>query len=177
MQPSRVLKYYALRLQRLRGDPRALARGAAIGVFVGLTPTMPLQSVVILFLALVTRSSGLAGIISSCIINNPVTFLPIYYLAAVIGNQVTPYEVDPEQLLPLLNLVISGNSIFESFSILGELGLRTCIVMGVGGFCLALPPGILSYSLILPVFKKIADRRKNRPAADRVPCSSIFPGK
>lgn len=175
MQPSRLLKYYTLRLKRLRGDPRALARGAAIGVFVGLTPTIPLQIVVILFLALVTRSSGIAGIISSCIINNPVTFLPIYYLAAVIGNQVTPYNVDPEQLLPLLNLLVSENTIFESFSIVGEIGLRTCIVMGAGGFCLALPPAILSYSLILPVFKKIADKRKNRPAADRVPCSPIFP--
>ena len=177
MQPSRVLKYYALRLKRLRGDPRALARGAAIGVFVGLTPTMPLQSVVILFLALVTKSSGIAGIISSCIINNPVTFLPIYYLAAVIGNQLTPYKVDPEQLLPLLNLFVSTNTFFESLSILGELGLRTFVVMGVGGICLALPSGILSYALILPVFKKIEDRRKNKPAADRVLRSSIFPWK
>lgn len=177
MQPSRVLKYYTLRLKRLRGDPHSLARGAAIGVFVGLTPTMPLQSVVILFLALVTRSSGIAGIISSCIVNNPVTFLPIYYLTAVIGNQVTPYKIDPEELLPILNLLLSTHTLVESFSIIGELGSRTFIVMGVGGLCLALPPGILSYSLILPVFKKIKARRTNRPAADRVSCASIFPRK
>jgi uncharacterized protein len=177
MQPLRVLRYYALRLKRLPGDPRALARGAAIGVFVGFTPTMPLQSVVILFLALVTRSSGIAGIISSCIINNPVTFLPIYYLAAVIGNQVTPYQVDPEELLPLLNLLLSANTHFESLSVLGDIGLRTFIVMGVGGLCLALPPGLLSYSLILPVFKKITDRRTSRPVAERVSCPSIFQKK
>ncbi len=177
MQPSRVLKYYALRLKRLRGDPRALARGVAIGVFVGLTPTIPLQCGVILLLALVTRSSGIAGIISSCIVNNPLTFLPIYYLAAVIGNQVTPYSVDPEKLRPLLDLLVSTNTIFEFLSILGELGLRTFVVMGVGGLCLALPPGLLSYSLLLPVFKKIDARRRNRSAAADNSRASIFPRK
>jgi hypothetical protein len=163
MQPSRVLKYYTLRLKRLRGNPRALARGTAIGVFVGFTPTMPLHTAIILPLALVTRSSAIAGIISSWIICNPVTFLPIYYLAAVIGNHVTPYELDPEHVGPLLNLLLSTHNILKSLSIIGELGYRTLIVMGVGGFCLALPLGILSYYLVLPFFKRIDERRNKRP--------------
>ncbi|MDP3478975.1 MAG: DUF2062 domain-containing protein, partial [Desulfoprunum sp.] len=50
MRLKRLGKYYYLRFLRLKGDPYSLAFGTAIGVFVGLTPTMPLHTAIILIL-------------------------------------------------------------------------------------------------------------------------------
>ena len=45
MKLNRLGKYYYLKFIRLKGDPRSLALGTAIGVFVGLTPTIPLHTI------------------------------------------------------------------------------------------------------------------------------------
>ncbi|MEA1867995.1 MAG: DUF2062 domain-containing protein, partial [Thermodesulfobacteriota bacterium] len=43
--PGRTVRYQWLRLVRLRGDPFVLARGIAIGTFIGLTPTIPFHTI------------------------------------------------------------------------------------------------------------------------------------
>ena len=106
----RINKYYFLRLKRLRGSPRALAGGTAIGVFIGLTPTMPLHTILIILLALLTRTSAVAGIIFSWLVCNPLTYLPIYYLSAVIGNHITPYELNLEKVQAILDHVLAAGS-------------------------------------------------------------------
>ena len=37
IQPQRAARYYYLRFIRLQGDPHTLARGVAIGLFIGVT--------------------------------------------------------------------------------------------------------------------------------------------
>lgn len=158
----RINKYYFLKLKRLRGTPRALAGGTAIGVFIGLTPTMPLHTLFILLLAFATRTSALAGIIVSFMVCNPLTYLPIYYLAAALGNFATPYELNLEKVRMILEHVLNADTVKESLSIIAGLGYEALIVMGVGGFLLALPLGILSYYFSLPFFTQIQRTRMKK---------------
>ena len=155
----RINKYYFLRLKRLRGSPRALAGGTAIGVFIGLTPTMPLHTILIILLALLTRTSAVAGIIFSWLVCNPLTYLPIYYLSAVIGNHITPYELNLEKVQALLDHVLAAGSFRKSLTIVMELGYEALTVMIAGGFCLALPLAAVSYYLALPFFTGIQKKR------------------
>jgi uncharacterized protein (DUF2062 family) len=81
MNIKRLGRYYFLKFIRLKGDPKSLAAGTAIGVLIGLTPTIPLQSAFILALTLVTRTSVVAAMTAGWIICTPLTYVPIYYLS------------------------------------------------------------------------------------------------
>lgn len=155
----RVSKYYFTKFKRLRGTPKGLAGGTAIGVFIGLTPTIPLHTVLIVFLAFATRTSVLAGIIVSWLVCNPLTYLPIYYFSAVIGNYITPYELNVGTIQLLLNEIISGESLQQSLTFIAELGYEAMVVLVVGGIVLALPFTIISYYLALRFFIKLQKKR------------------
>lgn len=160
----RFFKYYFIRFKRLQGSPHALAGGTAIGVFVGLTPTMPFHTLLIVFLSLLSRTSALAGIIVSWIVCNPLTYLPIYYLSALIGNHLTPYELNLGNVQNALEQVMAGGGIRNSLAILLDSGYEALVVMGVGGLCLALPFAIVSYYLALYFFLHIHKKRINKRA-------------
>lgn len=152
MNFDRIGRYYYRRFQRLRGDPYALAGGFAIGVFIGITPTMPLHTVVIILLTLATRTSTIAGILSSWLACNPLTYFPIYYFSLVIGNSVTPYELNWEKLKSALDILLSSESFSTSIHTIIGLGFEAVIVMLVGGCILAVPFTLVSYYLSLKFF-------------------------
>jgi len=158
----RFIKYYFLKFRRLQGSPHALAGGTAIGVFVGLTPTIPFHTLLIVLFSLLTRTSTLAGIIISWIVCNPLTYLPIYYLSALVGNHLTPYELNLINFQGALEQAMAGDGIQNSLAILAGSGYEAMVVMGVGGFCLALPFAVVSYYLALKFFVQIQQKRINK---------------
>lgn len=162
MKPDRLGKYYYLRFKRLKGDPRSLAIGFAIGVFVGITPTMPLHTVIILLLTLLTRSSAIAGILSSWLVCNPLTYIPIYYFSMVIGNAVTPYHLSWEKIKGALDLLLSADSLRHSLGTLSSLGMEASVVMISGGILLAIPFTAASYVLSLKFFIAYQKKRMQK---------------
>lgn len=155
----RSIKYYFFKFKRLQGSPHALAGGTAIGVLVGLTPTIPFHTVLIVLGTLLTRTSTLAAIFVSVLVCNPLTYFPIYYLSAVVGNRLTPYELNLAIVRRSLEQVIAGGGIQNSLTILVESGYEVLVVMSVGGFFLALPFAVVSYYLALIFFLKIQKKR------------------
>lgn len=162
MKPNRLSKYYYRRLQRLKGDPRFLAGGFAIGVFIGITPTMPLHTVIIILVTLATRTSAITGILSSWIVCNPLTYFPIYYFSLVIGNAVTPYHLNWDKIKGALDTILSPGSFTESISTVLSLGYEATAVMLVGGIILAIPFTIASYYLSLRFFIAMKTKRIQR---------------
>ncbi len=159
MNYSRIPRYYYRRFQRLKGDPYALAGGFAIGVFIGVTPTIPLHTVVIIILTIVTKTSTVAGILSSWIVCNPLTYLPIYYFSMKIGNVITPYHLSWSKIKDVVDLLIAGDSFSTSIHAIAGLGYETLTVMLTGGTVLAIPFTIASYYLSLNFFISIEKKR------------------
>lgn len=159
---SRINKYYYLRLKRLRGDPRILAGGTAIGVFVGLTPTIPLHTLLVIAFTLITRTSTIAGIITSLLVCNPLTYFPIYYFSANLGNLITPYEINRQWLETVFYQLINSETFFDSVRILGNLGYETIVVMLAGGILLALPFTVFSFYVSLYFFRKYSASSKKK---------------
>lgn len=166
MNLQRYIKYYSLRFKRLQGSPRTLAGGTAIGVLIGLTPTMPFHTILIVFLTLVTRTSTLAAIIVSWIVCNPLTYLPIYYLSALIGNHLTPYELNLNSVRSTLEMSMQGAAIQKTMAILLGSGYEALIVMVVGGFILASPFALISYYLSFKFFVQIQKKRMTKHVLD-----------
>ncbi len=160
MRYNRIGKYYYLRFLRLKGDPYSLAFGTAIGVFVGITPTIPLHTAIILVLTFMTRTSTIAGVLSSWLICNPLTYIPIYYFSTVVGNALTPYELNWQMIQEVVQALSSSKSIALSFDILVGLGFEALAVLIVGGCVLALPFALVSYYISLYTFLKIRAKRQ-----------------
>jgi uncharacterized protein (DUF2062 family) len=159
IKPRRAARYYYLRFIRLRGRPHVLARGVAIGTFIGITPTIPFHTILALLLALVLRGSKVAALLSTVIVSNPVTLVPQYYLSWQIGNWLTPKKHSWEEVSRLMESLTDGASYGETFTALGEIGLNSFMILLAGGIVLALPFTIAFYFLSDRLFRSIQKKR------------------
>ncbi|MDD3814331.1 MAG: DUF2062 domain-containing protein [Desulfocapsaceae bacterium] len=162
MDLKRIARYYYLKFMRLKGDPQSLAFGTAIGVFIGVTPTMPLHTILIILITVVTRTSTIAALLGSLMVCNPITYVPQYYLATIIGNVLTPYQLSWARIKEVLEILLHHPGLQKSLEALFGLGYEAAIVLVVGGIVLALPFAIVSYFISLRLFVKIRQKRSQR---------------
>jgi len=165
MNLIRTLKYHWLKFRRLQGDPRKVALGAAIGIFIGITPTLPFHTFLILGLAPLFRASVIAAYLGIWV-SNPLTWVPQYLLA---------YEVGAFLLFRGEPLRIPAQANLAAFL---DLLWRGGLALQVGGLIIAVLPAIASYFLTLWAIKRYRQRRArsiqrvplippDRPAASR----------
>ena len=166
MTLKRIIRYHWLKFKRLQGEPRRVALGAALGVFIGFTPTIPFHTALVLTLAPLLGVSVVAAYMGIWV-SNPVTWVPQYLLA---------YEVGKYLLFPGQSpLCIPDHTDYSTFlCVLGRGGLA----LQVGGLLIAIPPAILTYFVTLWAVKRYRQRRarsvprvcllsEDRPAASR----------
>lgn len=142
-----------VRVKELQGDPRYIATGMAIGVFVGVTPTIPFHTIIAIALAFILKGSKPAAVIGAWFAN-PVT-IPFFYmgsfkLGTLILNKPIPFDVK-----------------FESITALMPLGLDATIAMIVGGAILGIPPAFIAYILTYRIMNKVREKAKSRKQASK----------
>ena len=153
MPLNRVLRYHWLRFRRLQEDPWKIAGGMALGVFVGITPTIPFHTVAVLSLAAVLRVSPVTAFIGIQI-GNPLT-IPAIYLAA--------YKVGRLLLHGGAPLVFPEAFSFKAWiNVLWQGG----VALQVGGVILALPPAIATYFLTLWIVQRYHRRKAAKALSD-----------
>lgn len=162
MKPNRTARYYYLKFLRLQGDPRSLALGVAIGLFVGITPTIPLHTALILTLAWPLRGNILAALIAATAVSNPLTWLPQYYFSWKVGNWLLPGRLSWDRIQDLLGLLTSDASFRENLARLGQMGLEAVVVMLTGGVLLAIPFTCVGYILAFKFFRAIRKKRQEK---------------
>ena len=138
------LKSFWHKIKKLQGEPRYIATGMAIGVFIGITPTIPFHTVIAIALAFLFKGSKPAAAIGVWIAN-PIT-IPIFYIGSFkVGTL-------------LLNRPIPFDVKFESIPELLTLGLDVTVAMVVGGAILGIVPSIISYIVTYRFFKAVRSR-------------------
>jgi hypothetical protein len=162
MKPNRAARYYYLKFLRLQGDPHSLALGVAVGLFVGITPTIPLHTALILILAWLFRGNILAALIAATAISNPLTWLPQYYFCWRLGSWLLPGRLSWTRIQELLGVLTSGTGFKESLALLGQLGLEAVAVMLVGGVLLAIPFTCAGYILSFKFFRALRKKRQEK---------------
>ncbi len=140
------------RIKKLQGDPRYIAMGMAIGVFVSVTPTIPFHTIIAIALAFALKGSKPAAAIGVWFAN-PIT-IPIFYIGSFkLGTLI-------------LNKPIPFDTKFESIKELMTLGLDITIAMVVGGALLGILPAILAYILTFRLIAAVREKaRKKREAS------------
>ncbi len=141
------------RVKKLQGDPRYIAMGMAVGVFVGVTPTIPFHTIIAIALAFVLKGSKPAAAIGVWFAN-PLT-IPIFYIGSfkvgtLIINKPIPFDIK-----------------FESINELMTLGLDVTIAMVVGGALLGILPAILAYILTYRFMVVVRDKARKKKKGSR----------
>jgi hypothetical protein len=129
------LREFYQRFISLKGQPGEIAAGMAIGVFIGVTPTIPFHTVAIIFLCLLFRQNMTAALLGATCISNPIT-IPLFYVAQYeLGRSLLDYEP--------LKVVFNDYSLKTIF----ELGWHIMYPLQVGGFLMAVVFTVPAYFL------------------------------
>jgi uncharacterized protein len=152
----RRFKLNVLRFIRMRESPDEIAKGFALGVFVGLTPTMGIQIPIAIVLAMLLKENKLAAALGVWV-TNPLTAPFIYALEYEIGRVLLGMERArlPEEL---------------SLGIISELGWGVLLPLTVGSLILGAICTALAYALalrFLPVLRTWHIPRWSRPRGKR----------
>jgi len=131
----RQFKLNIIRLVRLRVEPDEIARGMALGLFVGMTPTFGVQMILALFFAFLLRQNKIAALIGVWN-TNPVTAPFIYGVEYELGRA-------------LLGLPRPDASIEFSFEAMRELGWLLASPLCLGSLVLGIPIALVGYALTL----------------------------
>ena len=159
MDFQRLARYYKLRFTRLKGDPRYIAGGIAIGVIFGLTPMSPTP--VAIAIALFTRTSPVAAVLTSYVLGNPVTTAPIYYFSFVLGNLISPHKLHWQDIKHNLDVIMNG-SWSQSLHVIMNMSWETAVILFVGSLVFALPCAIIAYALSLKIFTRLRQKRAEK---------------
>lgn len=128
----RISRFLWIKVLRIEATPHTIAMGLAAGVFIGLLPVLPFQTVLAVSLAFIVRGSKLAAALGTWV-SNPLNWVPCYMLFYYVGKAVVPFEVPPLDLhhVEMMELIHTGWKLFA--------------VMMLGGLIVATPSAIASY--------------------------------
>ncbi|MCK4501433.1 MAG: DUF2062 domain-containing protein [Desulfuromonadales bacterium] len=125
----RQFKLNLIRLARLQNEPDAVARGMALGLFIGFSPTFGCQMLLALFFAFLFRQNKIAAFVGVWV-TNPLTAPLIYGLEYQVGR-----------LLLGLPPLDTANFSYRS------LGTIVGAPLLVGSLALGIPVAIIGYSI------------------------------
>lgn len=148
---QRFVRYWYLRLVRIQATPHTIAIGLAAGVFVGLLPVLPFQTIIAVALAFVVRGSKIAAALGTWV-SNPLNWIPVYMMFYYVGKAVVPFDVPPfnPKHLEMAELI--------------HVGWRLFVAMMVGGLTVATPSAVISYFVTFKAVTAYRDRRRARLA-------------
>jgi uncharacterized protein (DUF2062 family) len=121
----------------IRGEPREVALGFALGIFVGMTPTVGVQMPIAIFIAALFKWSKLSAAIGVWI-SNPLTVPIIYGITYIIGAKLLSLD-------PMFNMTLSPT--WSTLKLMLQKAPQALGAMTVGGALLGIPLAIIGYYL------------------------------
>ena len=145
------------RFLKIRGRPREIALGFALGIFIGMTPTMGIQIPIAVFFAAMLKWSKISAAFGVWI-TNPFTSPFIYGFTYIVGAKLLGLKVTmtmPEDF---------------TWSIVREMLKNAPAIFGaltIGGILIGLPLAVLSYYLSFAAINKYHQSVKEKVAVHK----------
>jgi uncharacterized protein (DUF2062 family) len=155
--PPNTLRRLYERFVRIRGRPREIALGFALGLFVGMSPTMGIQMPIAVFFAAIFKWSKISAAFGVWI-TNPFTAPIIYTVTYFVGANLLGLEA-AMSLPQELNWDIVRDMLKNAPLIFGALT--------AGGVLLGLPLAVLGYYLAFAAVKQYQQRIQAKVAAQK----------
>lgn len=145
------------RFLKIRGEPREIALGLALGILIGMLPVLGLQTVSAVFLASLLKWNKISAMLGT-LISNPLTIPPLYTLTYFVGKKLTGLQhglphFTTSGVETLLNIVRKTPDIF----------LALCL----GGLLLGLPAAAAGYFLSYEALRRYQSGIREKLARQR----------
>ncbi|MCF8044673.1 MAG: DUF2062 domain-containing protein [Desulfarculaceae bacterium] len=155
---KKKIKIPVEKLQDLKGDPHSIAMGVAVGVFVSITPTIPLHTVIALAIAYILKASKPAAAIGVWVCN-PFTVVFFYFASykvgvTVFGDALTEAET-VRAFVENIEKDIDIHDKIVYFVDFIRTRLKLFFIMLAGGIILGMPAGVISYFITKDFILKI----------------------
>ncbi len=147
------------RFLKIRGEPREIALGFSLGLFIGMSPTMGFQIVIAVFLATLLKWNKISAALAVWI-TNPITAPFIYGATYLLGSKMlglNKYQAISENISSGASLV---TMVKKTPEIIGA--------MTVGGFIIGIPLALIGYYLAYSALDKYQEDIKRKLAEQRV---------
>jgi hypothetical protein len=156
---DRFYKAYK-RFLAIEGEPHHIALGFALGLFVGMTPTMGFQMAIAVFFAIPLKWNKLSAA-AGVWITNPLTAPFIYWFNYVVGKKVFHIHIVQKCI---------GDPSTRSFLDLIQETPDILIAMTLGGLVLGLPLAVLGYYVSYALISRYQKRKKHAddPSAESI---------
>ena len=122
------------RFIRIRGEPREVALGFALGIFIGMTPTIGVQTPIAIFFAALFKWSKLSAAIGVWV-SNPLTAPLIYGFTYIIGAKLMGLD-------PVFNMPLSPT--WSTLKAMLQKAPQALGAMTAGGAIIGIPLAIVS---------------------------------
>ncbi|MCA9116467.1 MAG: DUF2062 domain-containing protein [Planctomycetaceae bacterium] len=152
--------------------PHETAAGAALGTFVGCTPAVGLQCVLIGLIVLLTRRWFRFSTPAAMLFvywSNPLTILPLFWLSYRVGLLLVPGGLQQQQLVALIE-ADSFQLGFAAMHTVWQAGGRPLLL---GSLILGLLGGLVTYPAVLWLMHRLPARAA--VAAEATPAAAVQP--
>lgn len=136
-----LVKYFK-KFIGMKATPHKLAWSVAIGVFIGFIIPIGFQTFFIIPLAVAFEVNIVVAYLST-LVSNPVTAIPMYYVAVNVGEYITGIRVSWESIAMIIRQ--------PSIDAILNLGTDSLIVFFAGSFLLGIFASVLLYFLTLKI--------------------------
>ena len=165
-----MLRYIHKKLIRpiftINGTPHSIALGAALGVFISLTPTVGIQMMTAVIIGTFIKANRIIAALL-CWLSNPVTILPMYYSYYWLGGKILGIELWTfGNFSERLNELIATKEQLGYLTALKQLGFETALPLWVGSLIIATVLTLPIYPLTLYALRR---HRRMRRAASAPP--------
>ena len=161
MKFTRQLKYYVVRLKRLRGTPHELALGIALGIFTGMMPIMPFQITLAVALALLFKGSKITAAMGTWV-SNPLNWYFLYYFSFKIGAVFLGLSEKNRIFLSVMATMREGDELLATLGKMASAGGTIMAAFLIGGLTMGLVLAIPSYFVFLRLFRTFEVWKKAR---------------
>jgi len=151
-------KKFIVKLLELGDPPEKIARGIAVGIFVSITPTAGVQTIIAIVLATIMKGNRLAAALFTWV-SNYATAIPILWANYTLGAILTGKPLLSWHGIKELVHLKSIGLVAGFCELVGNIW-HIFIPMLIGGIIFGIALAVLAYFISLPLLRKHYERKK-----------------
>ncbi len=151
---KRFFRYWYVRLLRINDNPRSIALGVGLGLFIGFIVPIGLQTVAVLPVAFIFKANKILSIAFTWV-TNYVTVIFIYPIQCYVGSVILFHPIKLEALKETFKGI-------ESWKDFGSIGGEIIVAFFAGGLLLGLVTGIAGYCLSYGAIIRYKESKRQR---------------
>ena len=156
--------------------PHSIALGTAIGMFIGMTPTVGIQMILVIVVAFLTQSLFRFNRVAALItvyISNPLTVAPIYFFHYIVGTLFVGGNITWNEFSEKLRSNSDLGWWQEWWEKINWLFVEVGAPLILGSLVVATVLGIATYPVMRRLLRSFRKKKSNELRSEREPITTV----